>query len=92
MAVVHGKKIKIFSLNSVPALAQEIADYVGVPLSKCKVNRFSDGEVQVNIEETVRIALLNGCKIDSRGNNWFVLSNGTVIELIKSICIIRMLE
>ena len=54
MAVVHGKKIKIFSLNSVPGLAQEIADYVGVPLSKCKVNRFSDGEVQVNIEETVR--------------------------------------
>ena len=54
MAIVHGKKIKIFSLNSNPILAKEIADYVGIPLSKCNVNRFSDGEVQVNIEETVR--------------------------------------
>ena len=54
MAIVHGKKIKIFSLNSNPVLAKEIADYVGIPLSKCNVNRFSDGEVQVNIEETVR--------------------------------------
>lgn len=54
MATVHGKKIKIFSLNSNPELAKEIADYVGVPLSKCVVNRFSDGEVQVNIDESVR--------------------------------------
>ena len=54
MATIHGKKIKIFSLNSNPVLAKEIADYVGVPLSECTVNRFSDGEVQVNIDETVR--------------------------------------
>ena len=30
MATIHGKKIKIFSLNSNPKLAKEIADYVGV--------------------------------------------------------------
>ena len=54
MATIHGKKIKIFSLNSNQILAQEIADYIGIPLSNCKVNKFSDGEVQVNIEETVR--------------------------------------
>lgn len=54
MATLHGKKIKLFSLNSNLELAQEIADYINVPLSKCEINRFSDGEVQVNIEETVR--------------------------------------
>ena len=54
MATIHGKKIKIFSLNSNPELAQEIADYVGVELSKCQVTRFADGEVQINIDETVR--------------------------------------
>ncbi len=54
MATVHGKKIKIFSLNSNVELAKEIADYIGIPLSKCIVNRFSDGEVQVNIDESVR--------------------------------------
>jgi ribose-phosphate pyrophosphokinase len=54
MATIHGKKIKIFSLNSNPILAQEIADYVGVELSACQVTRFADGEVQINIDETVR--------------------------------------
>lgn len=54
MATIHGKKIKIFALNSNRTLAKEIADYVGVELSLCDVKRFSDGEVQVNINETVR--------------------------------------
>lgn len=54
MAIVHGKKIKIFSLNSNLPLAKEIANYVGVQLSNCEVNKFADGEVQVNITETVR--------------------------------------
>lgn len=54
MATVHGKKIKLFALNANPELAQEIADYVGVELSCCVVNRFADGEVQINIDETVR--------------------------------------
>ena len=38
-----------------------------------------------NIEETIKIALSNGCKLDSRGNNWFILSNGTEIELMKEL-------
>lgn len=54
MATIHGKKIKLFSLNSNPKLAKEIADYVGVELSSCNVTRFADGEVQINIDETVR--------------------------------------
>ncbi len=54
MAIIHGKKIKIFSLNSNLPLAKEIADYIGVELSNCEVTRFADGEVQVNITETVR--------------------------------------
>lgn len=36
-----------------------------------------------DIEGTIRIALSNGCKLDSRGNNWFILSNGTKIELME---------
>lgn len=54
MATVHGQKIKLFSLNSNPQLAKEIADYVGVPLAECTINRFADGEVNINISETVR--------------------------------------
>lgn len=52
------QKLKIFSLNSNRALAQEIADVIGVELGKCTVNRFSDGEIQINIEESIR-----GCDV-----------------------------
>lgn len=54
MALVHGKKIKLFALNSNKPLAEEISAKLGVELSKCQVNKFADGEVQINIEETVR--------------------------------------
>ncbi|NPC94946.1 ribose-phosphate diphosphokinase [Bacillus sp. WMMC1349] len=46
--------LKIFSLNSNPDLAKEIAEVVGVELGQCSVKRFSDGEVQINIEESIR--------------------------------------
>ena len=45
---------KIFACNSHTELAQEIADNMGKPLGKCTVTKFSDGEVSVNIWETVR--------------------------------------
>ncbi|WP_017186524.1 ribose-phosphate diphosphokinase [Alkalibacillus haloalkaliphilus] len=50
--------LKVFTLNSNPELAQEIADSVGVELGKCSVKRFKDGEVQINIEESIR-----GCDV-----------------------------
>ncbi|MCM3478903.1 MULTISPECIES: ribose-phosphate diphosphokinase [Bacillaceae] len=52
------KKLKLFSLNSNRELASEIAEEIGVSLGKCTVNRFSDGEVQINIEESIR-----GCDV-----------------------------
>lgn len=50
--------LKIFTLNSNPALSKEIADVVGVDLGKSSVTRFSDGEIQINIEESIR-----GCDV-----------------------------
>lgn len=47
-------RLKIFALNSNRPLAEKIADAVGVELGKCSVNQFSDGEIQVNIEESIR--------------------------------------
>lgn len=47
-------RLKIFSLNSNRPLAQKIAEAVGVELGKCSVAQFSDGEIQVNIEESIR--------------------------------------
>lgn len=50
--------LKVFSLNSNPSLAKEIAERIGVDLGKCSVSRFSDGEIQINIEESIR-----GCDV-----------------------------
>ncbi|MDR2464758.1 MAG: ribose-phosphate diphosphokinase [Streptococcaceae bacterium] len=46
--------LMIFSLNSNNPLAEKIAKEAGVELGKLSVNQFSDGEIQINIEETVR--------------------------------------
>ena len=51
-------KLKIFSLNSNEALAREVAEEIGRPIGKCSVKTFSDGEVQINIEESIR-----GCDV-----------------------------
>ncbi|MCX7715435.1 MAG: ribose-phosphate pyrophosphokinase [Clostridia bacterium] len=50
----HGKNIKIFSANSNPQLAEEIAQKLALPMGKANVSMFSDGEISVNIYETVR--------------------------------------
>ena len=54
MAFIHGSKVKLFALSANKELGQEIADYIGLPLSECETVRFADGEVLVNIKETVR--------------------------------------
>ncbi|EQK40852.1 MULTISPECIES: ribose-phosphate diphosphokinase [Paraclostridium] len=53
-----GSEIKILAGNASKELAQKVADYIGVPMAKCEVGTFSDGEISVNISETVR-----GCDV-----------------------------
>ena len=47
-------KIKIFTGNANPQLAEEICDYLHLPLSQMIVRRFSDGEILVEVGENVR--------------------------------------
>jgi len=51
---LSGRRLKIFSGNANPALAEEIAEYLGVSLGEAQVSRFSDGEIQCKINESVR--------------------------------------
>ncbi len=44
----------IFSGTANPELSEEIAKYLDVPLSKAQINRFSDGEINIQISESVR--------------------------------------
>ena len=52
--ISHGKDIKIFSGNSNPELARDIASILGMDVGHGAANKFSDGEIAVNIDETVR--------------------------------------
>ena len=47
-------KIRIFSGNSNPVLAQKICDSLGVPMGTARVKTFSDGEILIEIGENVR--------------------------------------
>ncbi len=47
-------KLRILTGNANPELAQKICKYLGVQLARAKVNQFSDGEIQVEIDESVR--------------------------------------
>lgn len=47
-------KYKLFSGTANPKVAEDIAHYLDRPLSKLTVNRFSDGEINVQIGESIR--------------------------------------
>ncbi|MGO3491418.1 MAG: ribose-phosphate diphosphokinase, partial [Lactiplantibacillus plantarum] len=76
-------KLKLFALNSNLPLAEKIAQRVGIPLGKSSVKRFSDGEIQINIEESIR------------GAEVFVIQsisepvNDTILELLIMIDALR---
>lgn len=46
--------IQIFTCNSNPKLARDICDYLGIPLGDAYVGKFSDGEIQIKLNQTVR--------------------------------------
>ena len=45
---------KIFTGSAHPAFAKELAKYLDIALSSAVINRFSDGEINVKISESVR--------------------------------------
>ncbi|KAK8574446.1 hypothetical protein V6N13_034282 [Hibiscus sabdariffa] len=47
-------RLRIFSGTANPALSQEIACYMGLELGKIKIKRFADGEIYVQLQESVR--------------------------------------
>lgn len=52
--MLYTKKLKIFTGNANPELANEIAAYLGIELGDAHVSYFSDGEISVTINESVR--------------------------------------
>ena len=51
---LHGKDIKIFTANSNPNVAAQIAKELELPMGQSEVVTFSDGEISVSIKESIR--------------------------------------
>ncbi|MGX7014487.1 ribose-phosphate diphosphokinase [Vagococcus silagei] len=51
---MNNKKLKLISLNGNIPLAEKIADLLEMDLCKCSIQQFSDGEIAISIEESIR--------------------------------------
>ena len=75
--------LMVFSGNANPKLALSVTQHLNIPLGRATVNRFSDGEVAVEINENVR------------GQDVFVLqstcapTNGNLMELMIMVDALR---
>lgn len=62
LSQMHGvqqkERLRIFSGTSNPLLSQEIANYLGLELGDINIKRFADGEVYVQVLESIR-----GCDV-----------------------------
>ena len=56
--IASGENIKVFCGNSNPEFAKTVCKELGIPLGNSEVKTFSDGEVSVSLNETVR-----GCDV-----------------------------
>ena len=51
---LNSSNIQIFTCNSNPKLAQDICNHLGIPLGDSYVGKFSDGEIHIKLNQTVR--------------------------------------
>ena len=51
---IDGKKVQLFTLSANKAIAEEVSKESKIPLSNISVMRFADGEIGLNIDESVR--------------------------------------
>ncbi|MGT2935970.1 ribose-phosphate diphosphokinase [Streptococcus castoreus] len=70
------KQIKLFSLTSNLPIAEKVSEASGIPLGKISSRQFSDGEIMINIEETVRgddIYIIQSTSFPVNDNLWELL-------------------
>lgn len=76
-------KMVVFTGNANPRLAQDIVNVLGLPMGRAVVNKFSDGEIMVEIMENVR------------GKDVFIVqptcapTNDNIIELVVMVDALR---
>ncbi|WP_256218344.1 ribose-phosphate diphosphokinase [Bacillus sp. MUM 116] len=77
------QRFKMFALNSNPKLAAEIAELLGCELGKNSTTRFSDGEIQIHVEESVRGGYVYLIQSTSQPNNEHIMELLIMIDAMK---------
>jgi len=77
------EKFKLFTLHSNPLLTKEVADRLGCSIGQCTVNRFSDGEVKIHIQESVRGAKVFVVQSTAQPGNEHVVELLIMIDALK---------
>ena len=75
--------LKIFALSSNRPLAAKIAEEIGLELGQVSVTQFSDGEIKINIDESVR-----GCHVYIVQSTSFPV-NDNLMELLIMVDALR---
>jgi ribose-phosphate pyrophosphokinase len=74
---------KMFTLNSNRKLATEMAHLLGCELGKCSVSRFSDGEIHMYIEESVRGSEVFLVQSTSQPGDEYIMELLIMIDALK---------
>lgn len=74
---------KMFTLNSNRVLAGEMAKLLGCELGKCSVKQFSDGEIQISIDESVRGSDVYLVQSTSEPNNEYIMELLIMLDALK---------
>lgn len=77
------ERFKMFTLNSNRKLATEMAQLLGCELGRCSVSRFSDGEIQINIEESVRGSEVYLVQSTSQPGNEYIMELLIMVDALK---------
>ncbi|MFC4323622.1 ribose-phosphate diphosphokinase [Litchfieldia salsa] len=83
MAYQLKKNFKLFALNSNQELAREMASLLGCQIGKCSVNHFSDGEIQIHIEESIRGSEVYLVQSTSHPSNEHIMELLIMIDALK---------
>lgn len=77
----------LFSGNANQPLAKEVANYLDIPLGSATVNRFNDGEIQIQLDQSVRnrevFILQSTCPSENRSINDNLMELFLLIRTIK---------
>lgn len=83
MEIVSKKRMMLFSGTTHPALAEEIAEHLGLHVAPCKISRFASGEIYVRPEESVRGANVFVVQTHAEPINESIMEQLIMIDAMK---------